>query len=147
MHALADLLNLLLHARGVGNPTRAEATRIPRVQVLGLMTMRLFRAVLPSAAPAALLRRHVPAAAAWAIVPQRKLSSVDIPIPELGAESIVEGGILSLAKKPGDFVAEEEMVAEIETGTHFFARLAWFYLQQTRSLMCRSRSLPTLSPL
>lgn len=42
-------------------------------------------------------------------------SPVEVPIPELGAESIVEGGILSLAKGVGDFVAAEEMVAEIET--------------------------------
>ena len=40
----------------------------------------------------------------------------EIPIPELGAESIVEGGILSLNKGVGDYVAAEEMVAEIETG-------------------------------
>ena len=43
-------------------------------------------------------------------------SLVDVPIPELGAESIVEGGILSIAKGAGDYVAAEEMVAEIETG-------------------------------
>ena len=42
---------------------------------------------------------------------------MDVPIPELGAESIVEGGILSIAKNVGDYVAAEEMVAEIETGT------------------------------
>ena len=41
---------------------------------------------------------------------------MDVPIPELGAESIVEGGILSIAKNVGDYVAAEEMVAEIETG-------------------------------
>ena len=41
---------------------------------------------------------------------------MEVPIPELGAESIVEGGILSIAKSVGDYVAEEEMVAEIETG-------------------------------
>ena len=35
---------------------------------------------------------------------------------QLGAESIVEGGILSIAKSVGDYVAAEEMVAEIETG-------------------------------
>ena len=43
-------------------------------------------------------------------------STVDVPIPELGAESNVEGGILSISKGEGDFVAAEEMVAEIETG-------------------------------
>ena len=43
-------------------------------------------------------------------------SVVEVPIPELGAESIVEGGILALSKGPGDYVAFEEMVAEIETG-------------------------------
>ena len=42
---------------------------------------------------------------------------MDVPIPELGAESIVEGGILSLNKGVGDYVNAEEMVAEIETGT------------------------------
>ena len=41
---------------------------------------------------------------------------MEVPIPELGAESIVEGGILSIAKGVGDYVAAEEMVAEIETG-------------------------------
>ena len=87
----------------------------------------LLRATL-QAAPAGLLRRHAPAAAAWVVVPRRKLSSVDVPIPELGAESIVEGGILSLVKKPGDFVAAEEMVAEIETGTN--AQRGPFYLSR-----------------
>ena len=33
----------------------------------------------------------------------------------MGAESIVEGTILSIAKNVGDYVAAEEMVAEIET--------------------------------
>ena len=37
-------------------------------------------------------------------------------LAQLGAESIVEGGILSIAKSVGDYVAAEEMVAEIETG-------------------------------
>ena len=41
--------------------------------------------------------------------------TVDVPIPELGAESISEGSILSIAKSVGDFVDVEEMVAEIET--------------------------------
>ena len=41
---------------------------------------------------------------------------MDVPIPELGAESISEGGILSIAKTVGDYVAAEELVAEIETG-------------------------------
>ena len=40
---------------------------------------------------------------------------MEVPIPEMGAESIVEGSILSIAKQVGDYVAEEEMVAEIET--------------------------------
>ena len=40
----------------------------------------------------------------------------EVPIPELGAESIVEGSILSIAKKAGDYVAAEEMVAEMEVG-------------------------------
>ena len=48
---------------------------------------------------------------------------MEVPIPELGAESIVEGGILSIAKSVGDYVAAEEMVAEIETGATFW-RLA-----------------------
>jgi hypothetical protein len=43
---------------------------------------------------------------------------------QLGAESIVEGGILSIAKKVGDYVAAEEMVAEIETGARTLARCA-----------------------
>jgi 2-oxoglutarate dehydrogenase E2 component (dihydrolipoamide succinyltransferase) len=42
-------------------------------------------------------------------------SDTEVPIPELGAESIVEGGILSIAKQVGDYVAVEELVAEIET--------------------------------
>ena len=53
-----------------------------------------------------------------AIAQRRWLSSggvVEVPIPLLGAESIVEGHILSIAKKVGDYVAKEEMVAEIET--------------------------------
>jgi 2-oxoglutarate dehydrogenase E2 component (dihydrolipoamide succinyltransferase) len=53
-----------------------------------------------------------------AIAQRRWLSSggvVEVPIPLLGAESIVEGNILSIAKKVGDYVAKEEMVAEIET--------------------------------
>jgi len=45
----------------------------------------------------------------------RRLLATEVPIPELGAESIVEGAILSLAKKPGDYVSAEEMVAEVET--------------------------------
>ena len=67
----------------------------------------------------ALLRAalHPPQLAAWAVGQRRCLcaSTVDVPIPELGAESIVEGGIYSLAKGVGDYVAAEEMVAEIET--------------------------------
>ena len=52
--------------------------------------------------------------------------AIDVPIPELGAESIVEGGILSLSKNVGDFVSAEEMVAEIETGTpHAGAGWGW----------------------
>ena len=53
-----------------------------------------------------------------AIAQRRWLSSggvVEVPIPLLGAESIVEGNVLSIAKKVGDYVAKEEMVAEIET--------------------------------
>ena len=43
-------------------------------------------------------------------------ADVEVPIPELGAESIVEGGILSIAKGVGDYIAAEELFAEIETG-------------------------------
>ena len=43
-------------------------------------------------------------------------ATIEVPIPELGAESISEGGILSINKSVGDYVAAEEMVAEIETG-------------------------------
>ena len=47
---------------------------------------------------------------------RRLLSTqLEVPIPELGAESIVEGDLLSLGKGVGDYVAAEEMVAEIET--------------------------------
>ena len=52
-------------------------------------------------------------------------SLVEVPIPELGAESIVEGGILNIAKREGDYVAAEEMVAEIETGAHAIRPLAF----------------------
>ena len=37
-------------------------------------------------------------------------SVVEVPIPELGAESIVEGGILALSKGPGDYVAIQAYV-------------------------------------
>jgi len=57
--------------------------------------------------------------ASFVAAQRRCLSSggdpIDVPIPELGAESIVEGSILSIAKSVGDYVAAEEMVAEIET--------------------------------
>ena len=44
---------------------------------------------------------------------RRLLSTqLEVPIPELGAESIVEGDLLSLGKGVGDYVAAEEMVAE-----------------------------------
>ena len=58
-------------------------------------------------------------APAWAVSRRGLCSGADmeVPIPELGAESIVEGGILSIAKSVGDYVAAEEMVAEIETGS------------------------------
>ena len=57
--------------------------------------------------------------ALWVVGQRRSLcaSTVEVAIPELGAESIVEGGILALAKSVGDVVAAEEMIAEIETGT------------------------------
>ena len=64
------------------------------------------------------LRGVVRAQRANLLSARRGLSSLQVPIPELGAESIVEGGILSINKKVGDFVAAEEMVAEIETGMH-----------------------------
>lgn len=55
--------------------------------------------------------RRRPCAAGAVFAPVPVGSPVDVPIPELGAESIVEGSILSIAKKPGDYVAEEEMRA------------------------------------
>ena len=82
------------------------------------MLRALARPALRVAAPAALLR--TPRAPAMAALARRGLCSaptIEVPIPELGAESISEGGILSIAKGVGDYVAAEEMVAEIETGT------------------------------
>jgi len=38
-----------------------------------------------------------------------------VPIPELGAESIQEGSILSILKNAGDYVEAEGVVAEVET--------------------------------
>ena len=68
----------------------------------------LLRAGLRSAGRAAVLSRSVPTGMA-----RRALcagGATEVVIPELGAESIVEGTILSLAKAPGDYVAAEEMV-------------------------------------
>ena len=68
--------------------------------------------------PAALLPHASLMRVTDSIIGHRHMSTppTDVPIPELGAESIVEGGILSLAKGVGDYVSAEEMVAEIETG-------------------------------
>ena len=68
---------------------------------------------------------------------------MEVPIPELGAESIVEGGVLSIAKSVGDYVAAEEMVAEIETGAHILPH-------RTRKKLAESPprlSLATTNPL
>merc|ERR1719271_2411265 len=81
------------------------------------MAMLARRASLLSARSMLSSRPALLRPALWAAQPSRGLSTspVDVPIPELGAESIVEGGILSLSKNVGDYVAAEEMVAEIET--------------------------------
>ena len=74
------------------------------------------RAVALSSSGALARRASARAAPILGTQSRRFLSSqIEVPIPELGAESIVEGGILQLMKKPGDFVAAEEAVAEIET--------------------------------
>ena len=83
----------------------------------------LARLVRASARRAALTPTSAPLLAARAVSPwlttRRGLCAggapMEVPIPEMGAESIVEGSILSIAKQVGDYVAEEEMVAEIET--------------------------------
>ena len=67
----------------------------------------------PVATPASICLRR----AAW-LQQRRGLcaagSIFDAKIPEMG-DSISEGTILSLMKNPGDYVAAEETVAEIET--------------------------------
>ena len=76
-------------------------------------------------------------------------SVVEVPIPELGAESIVEGGILALSKGPGDYVAFEEMVAEIETGAFAAAekQIKIPHHQIAAKLTARSLSLSLFVPL
>ena len=90
----------------------AAANIFPRLLARPTGPPALLRAPLASLRPPAL---H----AAPSHPPRRGLctGTVEVKIPELGAESIVEGGILSLGKGVGDFVSAEEMVAEIETGT------------------------------
>lgn len=87
---------------------------------------RLSRAAMPrgallaqARAPSLLAQRTLPLARSFC-----SAGTIEVPIPELGAESISEGGILSIAKSVGDYVAAEELVAEIETGVllaSFFA--------------------------
>ena len=84
----------------------AAASIFPRLVVRPTGPPALLRAPLASLRPPALLLRR-----------GLCTGTVEVKIPELGAESIVEGGILSLGKGVGDFVGAEEMVAEIETGT------------------------------
>eukprot|EP00964_Phaeocystis_antarctica_P159318 scaffold130301_cov51-Phaeocystis_antarctica.AAC.1 len=72
------------------------------------------RRAQPVASPASICLRR----AAW-LQQHRGLcaaagSIFDAKIPEMG-DSISEGTILSLMKNPGDYVAAEETVAEIET--------------------------------
>ena len=92
------------------------------------LAARLTRTALPcgalplsaARAPSLLAVRTLPLARTFCSAP-----TIEVPIPELGAESISEGGILSIAKQVGDYVAAEELVAEIETGAPFaqFAEL------------------------
>ena len=85
---------------------------------------RLVSSVRPLATPLAL---RSPLLAPRALVPAARClcsgATIEVPIPELGAESIVEGGILSIAKSVGDYVAAEEMVAEIETGASMWPHI------------------------
>ena len=84
---------------------------------LGLLRFARGFAAKGLATPVAL---RTPLLAPRALVPAARFlcsgTTLEVPIPELGAESIVEGGILSITKSVGDYVAAEEMVAEIETG-------------------------------
>ena len=90
-------------------------------EMLRLAASRVTRAALPRALPLAAAR--APSILAARTLPLARTfcsaGTIEVPIPELGAESISEGGILSIAKKVGDYVAAEEMVAEIETGAPF----------------------------
>ena len=49
---------------------------------------------------------------AWTPLRRGLASLVEVPIPEMG-DSISEGTILSLLKKPGEYVGAEEGVAEV----------------------------------
>ena len=75
--------------------------------------MLLRRVLVPAATRPSTLPLSLPRAVAtpWLVTARRSLASMQVPIPELGAESIVEGGILSLAKKPGDYVEAEGFTA------------------------------------
>lgn len=101
------------------SPAPASKSRAERM--LRLAASRVTRAALPRALPLAAAR--APSILAARTLPLARTfcsaGTIEVPIPELGAESISEGGILSIAKKVGDYVAAEEMVAEIETGAPF----------------------------
>ncbi|EOD40979.1 Hypothetical protein EMIHUDRAFT_221999, partial [Emiliania huxleyi CCMP1516] len=80
---------------------------------------RAFSAASRLAAPASLARLDLARTPQPLAAPRRRWlatdgETVEVPVPEMG-DSISEGTILSIAKKPGDYVALEETVAEVET--------------------------------
>ena len=118
---------LLLLGKKVSVPSSTQAAPAGEQEsqrgreMLRLAASRVTRAALPRALPLAAAR--APSILAARTLPLARTfcsaGTIEVPIPELGAESISEGGILSIAKKVGDYVAAEEMVAEIETGAPF----------------------------
>jgi len=73
---------------------------------------------LRAAGPSALGRARQPVATPLFATSRRWLAAsgaiVEVPVPAMG-DSITEGTVLSLAKKAGDYIAMEEVFAEIET--------------------------------
>ena len=118
-------------------------------RLLARPSLRLLNRAAPALARAPVARSLAPAChnllASRSFRASRAVfADEEIPIPELGAESIVEGGILSIAKGVGDYVAAEEMVAEIETGARrpllFCLLLSKVFCSLNRSLLICSQT-------
>ncbi|MEM8740397.1 MAG: 2-oxoglutarate dehydrogenase complex dihydrolipoyllysine-residue succinyltransferase [Pseudomonadota bacterium] len=67
-----------------------------------------------AAAPTAAAPAPAPAAAPAAAAPAAGGARIDIPVPSLG-ESVTEATVSSWFKKPGDAIAQDEMLCELET--------------------------------